>query len=201
LVLCLDAGNPRSYPGSGTLWNDVSGNKNNGTLINGPTYNSANLGSIVFDGVNDYVSSTITFTAGQALTISGWMYSTASTVDYRNFVDTLSTLPMIWWNSSGQIEFDTGAGYTTPSVYRNQWVYVSLVKSSGASNASYYVNGSFAAVGGVSYSVPASTPTWFNRSASETWLGNCSTVSVYNRALSATEITQNFNALRGRYGI
>jgi hypothetical protein len=56
LVLSLDAGNSRSYPGSGTTWTDLSGNGNNGTLINGPTFDNSNGGSIVFDGVNDYVS-------------------------------------------------------------------------------------------------------------------------------------------------
>lgn len=54
LVLCLDAASLRSYPGSGTTWNDLSGNNNNGTLTNGPTFNSENGGSIVFDGTNDY---------------------------------------------------------------------------------------------------------------------------------------------------
>ena len=55
LVLALDAGNTKSYPGSGTTWTDLSGNGNNGTLTNGPTYSSSNGGSIVFDGVNDFV--------------------------------------------------------------------------------------------------------------------------------------------------
>jgi hypothetical protein len=55
LILYLDAGNAASYPGSGTTWTDVSGNINTGTLTNGPTYSSANGGSIVFDGSNDYV--------------------------------------------------------------------------------------------------------------------------------------------------
>ena len=54
LVLYLDAANTKSYPGSGTTWSDLSGNGNNGTLVNGPTFNSTNGGSIVFDGVNDY---------------------------------------------------------------------------------------------------------------------------------------------------
>ena len=201
LVLCLDAGNSKSYPGSGTTWTDLSGNGNTGTLTNGPTYNSANGGSLVFDGSNDYVTSPFTFTAGQAVTILGWLYSTASTSAYRNFVDTLSALPMIWWNTSGQIEFDTGSGYTTPAVYRNQWVYVGLVKPSGSTIASYYVNGVFASNGGVSYSVPASTPTWFNRGGSQTWIGNCSNASIYNRALTAAEIQQNFNATRSRFSI
>jgi hypothetical protein len=55
LVLCLDAANNRSYPGSGTAWTDLSRGGNNGALTNGPTFNSANGGSIVFDGTNDYV--------------------------------------------------------------------------------------------------------------------------------------------------
>jgi hypothetical protein len=55
LVLCLDAANKRSYPGAGTTWIDLTANKNNGTLVNGPTFDSANGGSIVFDGTNDRV--------------------------------------------------------------------------------------------------------------------------------------------------
>jgi hypothetical protein len=56
LVLCLDAANPKSYPGSGTIWTDLSGNGNNGTLVNGVGYNSGNLGSLVFDGVDDVIN-------------------------------------------------------------------------------------------------------------------------------------------------
>ena len=56
LVLCLDAGNRKSYPGSGTSWVDMSGNNNTGTLTNGPTFGGGNGGSIVFDGVNDFVN-------------------------------------------------------------------------------------------------------------------------------------------------
>jgi len=199
LVLALDAGNTKSYPGTGTAWTDLSGNGNNGTLVNGVGYSGDNLGSLSFDGVDDYVTSSFTFTAGQAVTISGWLYSTASTSAYRNFVDTLSVRPMIWWDTEGKIEFDTGSGYRTPSVYRNQWVYVTLVKPSGDTVASYYVNGEFESNGGVSYSVPASTPTWFNRSAGQTWLGNCSNASIHNRALTASEIQQNYLATKSRY--
>ena len=56
LVLYLDAANQRSYPGSGTTWSDISRGGNNGTLVNGPTFDPGNGGSIVFDGVDDYVS-------------------------------------------------------------------------------------------------------------------------------------------------
>ena len=64
LVLCLDAGNSESYPGSGTTWTDLSGNGNNGTLTNGPTFNTGSLGSISFDGINDYCDVGNTLTNG-----------------------------------------------------------------------------------------------------------------------------------------
>lgn len=57
LVLHLDAANLKSYPGSGTTWTDLTGNGNNGTLVNGVGYSAGNKGSMVFDGVDDYVTS------------------------------------------------------------------------------------------------------------------------------------------------
>jgi hypothetical protein len=64
LQLYLDAGNASSYPGSGTAWTDLSGNSRNGTLTNGPTYSSDNGGSIVFDGSNDFVQCTVSYSNG-----------------------------------------------------------------------------------------------------------------------------------------
>ena len=58
LVLCLDAANSKSYPGSGTTWYNLIPGGVNGTLTNGPTYSSANGGVIALDGVNDYISLT-----------------------------------------------------------------------------------------------------------------------------------------------
>ena len=72
LVLCLDAGNSKSYPGTGTTWTDLSGRGNTGTLTNGPTYSSANGGSIVFDGSNDFVQCTGSLTLTTA-TFIVWM--------------------------------------------------------------------------------------------------------------------------------
>ena len=106
---------------------------------------------------------------------------------------------MIWWNTSGQIEFDN-ALYTTPAVYRNQWVYVALSKPSGNSSPSYYVNGVLVGSGSA-YTTPAVPPTWFNRAGAQTWKGNASNVQAYSRALSAAEILQNYNALRNRFGL
>jgi len=202
LVLNLDASKFYSYPKSGTTWTDLSGNGNTGTLQNTPTYSSANGGTLVFDGTNQYVSTTFATTAGQAVTYAGWVYDT-QTVDgtFRNFVDSISVKPMIWWNSSGRIEFDTtSGGFTTSTIYRAQWVYVALSKPSGSSSPSYYVNGFLVGTGSV-YSTPAVTPTWLNRGASNTWKGNCSIIQAYNRALTAAEIQQNFNATKSRFGL
>lgn len=68
LLLWLDAEQPGSYPETGTTWTDLSGNGNNGTLTNGPTYSS---GSIVFDGVNDFITTPFSTTSGQAVTYCG----------------------------------------------------------------------------------------------------------------------------------
>jgi len=79
LVLELDAGNTKSYPGTGTTWFDKSGNAYNGTLTNGPTFNTGSLGSLVFDGVDDYVNnigttSTFSFIQNTAVfTINAWV--------------------------------------------------------------------------------------------------------------------------------
>jgi len=169
----------------------------NTITANSLTYNSD--GSFSFNGTSDFISSSFATTSGQALTVQGWVYSTETTANYKNFFDSVTQRPMIWWNTSGQIEFDASY-YTTTSVYRNQWVQVALSKPAGLSAASYYVNGSLVGTG-TAYSTPAVTPTWFNRSSAQTWKGNCSNIQVYNRTLSAAEVAQNFNALRGRYGI
>jgi len=182
----------------GSVFKDLVGS-NNGTLVNYPTYSGSNGGSLVFDGTNDYITSSFATTSAQAVTYTGWLYSTETTATYRNFVDSVTANPMIWWNTTGQIEFDAGS-HTTTTVYRNQWIYVALSKPSGSSSASYYVNGVLVGSGSA-YTTPAVTPTWFNRAAAQTWKGNASNVQAYNRALTAQEIQQNFNATRGRYGI
>jgi hypothetical protein len=178
-------------------WKDLSNNGNNGTLTNGPLFSEENIGSLVFDGVDDYISSSFATTSNQSVTYAGWLYSTETTATYRNFIDSITVNPMIWWNTSGQIEFDA-ALYTTSAVYRNQWVYVALSKPSGSSSASYYVNGVLAGTG-TAYTTPALTPTLLNRGGGQTWKGNCSNIQIYNRALTAPEVLQNYNATKGRF--
>ena len=96
LVLALDAGNLKSYPGSGTTWTDLSGRGNTGTLVNGVGYNGSNLGSLVFDGVDDYVQFGGTaryFTSyiTQQITIETWLYVPSSATWSNGFYGNIVT--------------------------------------------------------------------------------------------------------------
>ena len=220
LVLCLDAANTKSYGGSGTTWTDLSGNGNDGTLVNGVGYSGDNLGSLVFDGVNDYVSIpsfTLNRTSGAA--ISGWIkisdFSTSSDVPSRVFVrsSSITTSRLIAFYSGGYAyETNTNsnpvemAGDSTPeisdsSIVANTYFCFSLVFDN---NTGYsYVNGVLSSSKSLSNNMQinqignAAGPTNYP----DRMKGNIAQVSIYNKALSAAEVAQNFNALRGRYGI
>jgi len=88
LVFHLDAAQLRSYPTTGTTWTDLSGGGNNGTLINGPTFNSGNGGSIVFDGVNDYgVITNPSILRNQSFTLSIWCNPAVQTKSIVSMLD------------------------------------------------------------------------------------------------------------------
>ena len=106
LVLALDAANKVSYPGTGTTWYDLSGNGNTGTITNGPTFSNVNLGTIVFDGTNDYVSipSTSNFNNGNNITVEAWVLCTNwSTYTHPMIVAKGINVEWILWKSN-----DTG---------------------------------------------------------------------------------------------
>jgi hypothetical protein len=222
MVLCLDAGNSKSYPGSGTTWTDLSGNGNNGTLISGPTFNSDNGGSIVLDGSNDYVSHTTSDGDSLDLTTEGtwgcWFNGTSiavgsisSSADYliskntnggsldQQFSIAISTTEFVvafheTFSNDGRYNFSNGIWYNMVGSYDSSTIkaYVNGVQvfeqSAVGLNATHKANFALGrrADGG-------SGTFYFN--------GKIAQASVYNRALSAAEIQQNFNAHRGRFGI
>ena len=208
LVLYLDAGNIKSYPGSGTSWTDISGRGNTGTLTNGPTYSSANGGSIVFDGVDDYVLVTQTLTT--PFTITGFIRYTDQAKTLNTFINT-NPHPVLGISlnrlGGGQlyVYIGNGSGWlAAPSIISstnmnvNQWYQVSF--TSTGSGSTLYLNG-------VNVGTSVHSPSGWGSSyylgtgAGEYLKGNIATTQIYNRALTATEVSQNFNALRGRYGI
>lgn len=215
LVLLLDAANPKSYPGSGTVWTDLSGMGNNGTLANGPTYSSANNGSIVFDGVDDYtiVSTSSSIELPNIFTASVWV----SIADLNNSHEIISKgtglsgngnfgWALSFYDATKTIYFDAHslstrysivASYNTTSwknivvMFNNGHMYLYIDGILSASNTSNNFT-----IGNLTYNFTLSEPLQW-----QSLNGKISNVQIYNRTLSVQEIQQNFNALRGRYGI
>jgi hypothetical protein len=211
LVLNLDANKFYSYPQSGITWTDLSGGGNIGTLTNGPTYNSANGGSIVFDGSNDVVNSTTSIidrAYGQEITVSCWIKPSRTSGQYSVFCTNRSDNTAIFnWifyqhTTDGAIAFHGGAQNKSSYVpITNVWINVTnTVTASGVSTL--YVNGvSTYTVTGYTYGngTPSRLGIGADPGGQEPFQGNISQVSIYNRALTAAEIQQNYNALKSRY--
>jgi hypothetical protein len=222
LVLCLDAANFRSYAGSGTSWSDLSGNGNTGTLTNGPTYNSANGGSLLFDGTNDYVTlGTPSLLNGVQVPITICVWAKANSLSSNTLwgayksttssqcysllrIDGGNTLRYFASTSSGSYQFQNSF-----IVSANVWNFYAVTVSGTISSPSVtiYLNTSSQTF---SYSALSSSPDLTvdfriggtqAGPTTETWNGNISNVMWYNRALSAAEIRQNYYATRSRYGI
>jgi hypothetical protein len=205
LVLILDAANVKSYPGSGTTWNDVSGNSNSGSLINGPTFDGGNLGSIVFDGSNDYVQTNIN-SSFTAMTLMGFIKRNGAQVDYAGiFSNRATSVTGIFYftNNLGYVWNNAVNTYTFNSnllVPNNTWCMVAMSVTSTA--ATLYVNTS-SATNTVSHTSTTIDDLKLGQDdfGSRFMNGNIANVMMYNRALSANEILQNFNATRSRFGV
>ena len=198
LVLCLDAANLKSYPGSGNTWTDLSGSGNNGILTNGPTYSSANSGVIIFDGVDDRVD-TITVSSLTTMTIEIWIYDTRSS-GQRDILSYNGNSGAYTFNGSTFRTDGNGlvgrsfAGVGDPPL--NTWYRFCYVK-----NGDLYINETKYTGSGTNnpYGVISLGNT--RSDVNNRLNGRISNVKIYNRALTQSEISQNFNALRGRYGI
>lgn len=207
LVLHLDAGKTASYPGSGTTWTDLSGNGNNATLINGPTYDSGNGGSILFDGGDDYASTGTTgFPFGSSAgTLSGWAKTNTLSGNWA-WIITYGTA----WFSQGRILGRNGSTYyyggyaddiSVGGIPINTWFHMTGVYT--GTQASMYINGSLVS-GPTSKSWNTiSNVSYVGKSinSGEPWSGNIAQVLVYNRALTGSEILQNYDVDKARFGL
>lgn len=206
LVLYLDAANTRSYPGTGTTWSDLSRGGNTGTLTNGPTFNSGNGGSIVFDGTNDYVNlgsvSQITPGTGD-FTIDFWINPINWSSTYVPLLTTTITNGI--WIGKNATNFVLRAynvaddlQYTTfPTT--NMWTNI-IVRRSGTT-ANIYYNTSSVVSGTVTRNYVQGTTEIARDGTTNVFNGRISSVKYYNRALSSTEIRQNYNATKTRFGL
>ena len=206
LVLYLDAANTKSYPGSGTTWTDISGKGNDGTLTNGPTFSSDNLGNIVFDGSNDFVSIP-NVALSRNCSILFWFKdnnpgnwtdiftfqtgddNTASSVVKHGIVAYQYN-----WYRSGFVSGTTLFNHTG-----TKYDFISLVFDD--TNATCYQNAVQTAQTASSDFGSASDICLGKRLTFAYWTGNIAQFSIYNRALTALEVKQNYNALKSRFGL
>lgn len=216
LRLSLDAAQLRSYPTTGTTWTDLSGNGFNGTLTNGPTFNSANGGSIIFDGTNDYASFTPINMSGTQISFTAFVkpngFGTGNNINSivrkgdvssvttpSNYVFALRD-SRIAMGVQNAVDSDTPAGNTTLTA--NQWYY--LAASWNGTSISFYVNGGSdgnVALSSIILEDGRSTFVGGRTGSLDIFNGNIASVQMYNRALSATEVGQNYNAVKSRFGL
>ena len=224
LVLNLDAAIKGSYPGAGTTWTDVSNNGNNGTLTNGPTFSSADYGSIVFDGTDDYVDTPYTTPIGLGgFSYSTWVNFTSSQIGgivvKRIGSPTFEQLSLsIAGDSNGNT---TGSkfifndvqnlsnlrlGITSGSYNDGRWHNVTLTRTS--TTTTMYVEGApTVTITSAPLNLSTATKLFVGRSGDNQTIGGvpfCGSIAlaqVYNQALSQFQVWQNFNAYKSRYGI
>ena len=216
LVLNLDAGNPYSYAGSGTTWFDVSGNNYSGSLISGSSFNSDGGGCIVFDGVDDYVQTNLNQNTDNAsITWEAWFWdnsaggfigNTAIISNYGPNATTPFTLVHIDVNGYPFFGQRNSSG-TEESIYYStnicNSVWHQIVGVVDGSNMHLYIDG---VLRGSKTKITGTTTSGQNIVIGSNHLGryqSCRIASarLYNIALSATQVSQNYNAVKDRYGL
>ena len=220
LRLSLDAADKNSYKGSGTTWFDVSGYGYNGTLTNGPTFSNANGGSIVFDGVNDYVNCGNLGSFPTQGTLSYWMLSTA-VENYRNPISTnylafnacirfeQYTTSSPYGGFSAVIGNDAGAyngfSYSPSTVLTaNVWYNIVLTWNTITNQVSGYMNSVNMFSNSSNTYWPSTIPAMTLGSGFDSgryFKGNISSFQFYNKRLTDAEVLQNYNAVRSRFGL
>ena len=222
IVLNLDAGNSASYVGSGTTWNDLSGS-NHGTLTNGPIYNSGNGGSIVFDGIDDVISFGNVLSMGlNSWTISCWvkfdggsgLMGIIGKTSYRSYEGRYS----IYIDDNNLVAFfQPGVSSmiisSTLTPYLDNKFHNIVLTINRTSMMNLYVDGI-----SVGTPIDVSSTSSLNPNSSDNFYigsyassdgqsplyffkGNVGQALMYNRALTASEVTTNFNLLKSRFGL
>jgi len=223
LVLCLDAANKNSYPGTGTTWTDLSGNNNTGTLTNGPTFSAGNMGSIVFDGADDQIDcgTNSSLNISDNLTLGIWVkfnsISSAPTLIAKQWCSgnqfsygwsILSDGRMYYgFDSDGFCGSTTGEYTSTNAVCTTGiWYCLNVVHTSTSINLysnGISIPGTLAGSYGTIYisSVPVRLGVYRLLSGVfDAYLnGNIAQTVIYNRALSSKEVLQNYNATKSRF--
>jgi hypothetical protein len=219
LVLSLNAADRNSYPGSGTTWTDNSGNNNNATLTNGPTFSSANGGSLLFDGVDDFgVINQETNLSVTTITVSAWIRPNLATMPaYGGVINKLTGNSENGWSmerfsTANTISWWVGDRTVNTTPWSNNNIQADLTDNTwqqmvGLYDGTYlklYKNGVFVTERVSSMGIltgTAATHIAKHGVLLYYWKGNIAQTSIYNRALSASEVAQNYNAQKSRFGL
>ena len=217
LEFYIDAANPKSFVDGNTTWNDLSRSGNNGTLTNGPTFDSANGGSISFDGVNDYVDFTDNFTLTNNITVSSWVkaYTTTQTTivgKYKYIGNDRSWYIGTYTNGSSlQVVLSSNGSnfnrYICGNINDGNWHHVSFSFSSGL--VKMYIDSIPQTVTQIGSNTITTLHDYTDsievgsvaNGIGNFFDGNISNVKIYNKVLTDSEIQQNYNALKTRFGL
>ena len=223
LVLYLDAANTKSFVSGNTIWNDLSSRENIGTLINGPTFNTGNGGSVTFDGTNDYIELTndsrAQFTNRSQVTIEAWVNASSfagsgGRIIYSQFFSGGNISCGIYLNTSGKLVFgyrdtvqQTGGSLKTlisnTTLLTNTIYHVAATFEAGVATR-VYINGSLDNTSVQNNNIASVNPDFIRiarlfTNGVDFFNGRIYSVKAYFRALTPTEILQNYNALKSRF--
>ena len=217
LVLELDAANRASYPGTGNTWYDLSGNNLNGTLANAPTFSGVGASSsILFNASNQVVTLPLNskLDISESITIESFIYPTAYNTanEFGSFIICKAASYYLELNGNGKVRVYfyslSSEGYheSVGTVPLNTWSYISVVRNKASSTISMYINGildrTLSSITGdirVQQTYVVSLGSFFG--SGYTFTGRIAVGTIYNRALSAYEVKQNFDFYRTRYNI
>lgn len=222
LVLCLDAGNPKSYSGSGSTWYDRSGNGYDGTLVNGPTFDSENRGSLSFDGSNQYINfGSASNATNSQVTVTFWYKpTTIQNSAYNGIFNGLTSggsFCLFWINTddvSVQYKDDSGLTRANGGVWTRslaptsistagKWYFIQITGDEDTDEWRVGVDLDPSTNDFGSQYVSPDANNWLvgKRQGSAYDHGQISNFQVYNRILSQAEINQNFNATKQRFNL
>ena len=209
LVLALDAADRNSYPGSGTTWNDLSTSRNNSSLNNSPTFSSTNGGAITFDGTNDFLNfgtaidfaDASPFSAEIILSIPNFASQTLSRVHWLgssggNSMMVFNATNFFMWNQAGGVN-SLSINYNFPL----NTIFHTVVTRDASNLVSLYINGILINTG--SRSGQFTWATMARLGSGTIYCSNFSTLlmRIYNQALSASQVLQNYNAQKSRFNL
>ena len=219
LLINLDAGNPSSYPGSGTTWADLTGNGRNATLQNGPTYSASNGGYLTFVDTSFQHATIPNVGDLSQWTAEAWARATVSlsskvTAIFCNQYNLSTKLNFSLGTNRAPTSYNLCAGYynglwrTTNGFAPTLNAWTHHIGTYDGSTINQYVNGSLNT--SLSYSGTSQSGgelriarRWDDSAtlASNYFGGDIAAIRLYNRALSSSEVTQNYNALKSRFGL